>query len=139
LGSQDLQRGWSYSDGNNKQVVLSHLIRVTFPTEADTVEVFARRMADAGITEKRLVPVAVYAPHWAAHVEAVLGWNGLADAIWWIHAHTKDMSWRIDQDVRELWNAEVTERTPLSAQDLIDGAVDVDWFNRIYKALGAQR
>ena len=31
------------------------------------------------------------------------------------------------------------ERTPLSADDLVDGAVDVDWFRRAHAALGAER
>ncbi len=139
LGRQDLQRGWSFSNGLSKQAVLSHLIRVTLPAESDTLEAFAKQVSTARISEKRLLDLAVFAPHWAGHVEHVLGWKGLQDAIWWVHAHTKDAHWYVDHEVRELWTAEVTERTPLTAQDLIDGAVDVDWFWRVYKSLGPQR
>jgi len=36
-----------------------------------------------------------------------LGWKGLEDAIWWIHAHTKDSGWSIDSEIREDWEASV--------------------------------
>jgi hypothetical protein len=43
----------------------------------------------------------------------------------------------VAEDIRKSWAAEVTERTPLTAADLLDGAVDVAWFHRIYEHLGA--
>jgi HEAT repeat protein len=138
LGRGNLVRGWSY-DGWSKETVLSHLIRVTVPLEEDTVEEFARRVAEVKISDRRLIDMAVYAPQWACYIEHALGWEGLEEAVWWIHAHTKDSNWRVDQEVRELWSAEVAERTPLTAQDLIDGAVDVAWFHRVYETLGEER
>ena len=39
----------------------------------------------------------------------------------------------------ELWAAEVSERTALSADDLTEGAVDVRWFADVYAELGAER
>ena len=33
----------------------------------------------------------------------------------------------------------MAQRTPLDAEDLLDGAVDVAWFKRTYSALGAKR
>jgi Family of unknown function (DUF5724) len=55
----------------------------------------------------------------------------------WLHAHTKDQYWEVDEQIRELWFAQVSERTPLSRQDLFDGAVDVAWFQRMYAEVGA--
>lgn len=63
--------------------------------------------------------------------------KGLEEAVYWLHAHTKDAGWTVDAEVREVWNAEVTERTPLTGE-LLDGAVDVAWFARAYK-LGSER
>src|SRR5262249_48015689 len=80
--------------------------------------------------------LAAYAPQWARHVEAAIGKPGLAEAIWWIHAHTKDDQWSVEQEIREAWQAEVASRTPLDAKSLVDGAVDVGWFNRICEELG---
>src|SRR6185437_6477674 len=56
-----------------------------------------------------------------------------------IHAHTKDTNWSVDQALKEIWKGQVAERTPLSAQDLLDGAVDVAWFWRSHQGLGNER
>ena len=39
----------------------------------------------------------------------------------------------------ERWKAQVAQRTPLDAEDLVDDAVDVAWFNRTYSAMGKKR
>jgi len=69
----------------------------------------------------------------------VLGWPQFEEAVWWLHAHTKDNSWQIEQHLREVWQAEIGERTRLSSHDLLEGAVDTAWFGRIYPALGPER
>jgi Family of unknown function (DUF5724)/Domain of unknown function (DUF4132) len=79
----------------------------------------------------RLIDLAVYAPQWARYVEEATGISGLTDAAYWLHAHTKDSQWSVEQDIRELWFAEVSERTPLSREELVDGAVDIDWYRRV--------
>ena len=69
----------------------------------------------------------------------VLGWPGFEGAVWWIQAHTKDdRSWRL-REMKELWAAEVSERTPLPAADLTEGAVDVEWFRQVYGEIGPER
>lgn len=139
FGKETFARGYSYGYNQNKSAVFSHLIRATFPAEADTPEAFKSLMAEAKIPEPRLIETAVYAPQWAKHAEHALGWRGFAEAVWWLHAHTKDTGWSVNADVRESWTAEAAALTPLSAQTLLDGAVDVEWFHRVYKALGAKR
>ncbi|MDX6521564.1 MAG: hypothetical protein QOF08_2169, partial [Gaiellales bacterium] len=138
LGRDGFVRGWSY-DGEARSVVFSRLIRATSPREGDAPDLFAAAVASAGIADKRLIELAMFAPQWARHVERAVGWPGLASAIWWFHAHTKDTSWTVDQDVRAVWAAEVSERTPLASQDLMDGAVDVEWFGDVYAATGGER
>ena len=138
LGRQSFLRGWSY-DSRSKKAVLSHLIRATSPGPEDSVQELARQVAAAGIEEKRLVETAMYAPQWAEHIEAVVGWPALAEAVWWFHAHTKDNNWQVDQSIRAQWQAEVGERTPLTSQRLVDGAVDVAWFHRAYGIIGESR
>jgi hypothetical protein len=128
--------GWR-ADG--KAAIFSHLVRVSAPGEADTIDRFKQEMQQAGISEDRLVQLAFFAPHWARHIENALGWPGLEEGVWWVHAHTKDKGWRIEQELREAWNAEVRQRTALPAEDLVDGAVDVAWFNRVHVQLGKQR
>jgi hypothetical protein len=138
MGKEGFVRGWSY-DAVSKASVFSHLVRVTFPGDEDTRERFAREMRAARVPEKRQLELAMYAPQWAGHVEHALGWPALEEAVWWSHAHTKDTGWTVDQEVRETWTARTSERTAISAQSLLDGAVDVAWFGRVYQALGQQR
>jgi hypothetical protein len=137
LGQDKLVRG--YNSGLSKAAVFSHLMRISFPAPEDTPAAFSKQVAAAQIPTEKLIQFAFYAPQWANYVEHALDWTGFADAVWWIHAHTKDTSWSVDEDVRETWAAQISERTPLSTQSLIDGAVDVEWFLRVYKRLKQER
>jgi len=138
LGRRNFVRGWS-RDNQSMETVLSHLVRCCFPLAGETAADFIQQAKAANITEDRLVELAVYAPQWAEFVEQMLGWKPLTEAVWWIHAHTKGSDWTVDKEIRELWDADMNSRTSLSAEDLLEGAVDVAWFHRIYKALGAKR
>ena len=140
LGKDGFSRGHTYgASGTTRSAVFSHLARISFPAATDSAEDFARQVKEAQIDPKRLTELAVYAPQWAGFVQRALGWPEFAEAIWWLHAHTKDAQWSVDQEIRELWTAQSAERTPLPAQSLLDGAVDVAWFARIHAALGAER
>jgi hypothetical protein len=133
-----LVRGHTWNDPS-RPVTFSHLVRATYPRDNDTPAAFAAAAATARLPEKRLIDAAMYAPQWAAHIEQALGWPLFAEGVWWIHAHTKDRQWTVDDELRESWAAQVSARTPLSAEDLIDGAVDVEWFRRIHASLGPDR
>jgi hypothetical protein len=137
LGKTDIDRNHaSYSSsGQGRTETLSGLIRRTFPTDGETPELFASAVKQTGIPDKLLIQIAVFAPQWSSHIEAALGMPGLAEAVWWLHAHTKDQGWSIDQETRAAWTSETSRRTPLEASDLIEGAVDVAWFNRIHEQL----
>jgi hypothetical protein len=132
LGASKLTRGRAWSSGS-KDAVLSHLVRVSYPAPGDTPE------ALTGVEPHRLIELALYAPQWASLVEQSVGWPGLTDGVLWLHAHTKDKQWSVEKEVRESWEAMIAERTALSSADLLDGAVDIDWFHAGYTALGQQR
>ncbi|MEM7115800.1 MAG: DUF5724 domain-containing protein [Chloroflexota bacterium] len=135
LGSDKIKRGWRH--GQNREVVLGHLIQNSSP-DADAVT-FVREVGQLSLSEEVLLITAVYAPQWAHYIEAALGWPCFAEAVWWLHAHTKDSNWRVEKEVREKWTAEISRRTPLTGQELVDGAVDVAWFLRVYDGLGEER
>jgi len=137
LGSDPLIHRRTF-DELNRAAVLSHLIRVTFPSDSDTPEAFAERMRESSIPPRKWIELAVFAPQWARHVAHALGRPGLEEAIWWIHAHTKDRRWNVPAEIRDAWQAEIAERTPISAEDLLDGAVDVAWFQRAYHVAGPE-
>ncbi|ELS31283.1 MULTISPECIES: DUF4132 domain-containing protein [Pseudanabaena] len=134
LGKEQFIRGWSY-DHASKAAVFSHLIRVSFPLPTDTPELFAQQFTASGLTNRKAIELAVYAPQWARYVGHLLESPAFAEAVWWFHAHTKDSHWQVEQSIREGWSAQVGEHTPLTSQDLVDGAVDVAWFWRAYRAM----
>ena len=138
LSKRNFVRGW-LRDNESLETVMSHLTRSCFPAAGETAEDFGRLTKEAKISEDRLVELAVYAPQWAQFVETALGWPALTEAVWWIHAHTKGDDWSVDKEIRELWEADMNSRTSLSAADLVEGGVDVQWFHRIYQALGVKR
>lgn len=148
LGRGCLQRGRAWSgwpsggwqdESLGREVVVSHLIRVSHPAVDDTAQTVRAAAAAERVPDGRLVELAVFAPQWAALVEGALDWPGLADAVWWFHAHTKDQQWTVPEEVRETWAALSAERTPLTAADLLAGAVDVAWFWRCHRTLGPAR
>ncbi len=136
LGKNPLRRGYG---GESRDVTFSHLIRVSFPGVEDTAASFASRVSALGLSETRLLDLAMFAPQWAALVAETLGWKGLHGAVLWLHAHTRDSSWSVPQEVREAWEAEIGERTPLTGTELLEGAVDVAWFRRVYADLKQER
>lgn len=129
------------TSGDSRRHRLSRIIRVCFPTGADRRPdgPFATAARRAALPEQRLVELAVFAPHWASCVEATLGWPGLASSVWWLHAHTRDDSWNMFAELKRLGGAELHERTPLTSNQLEEGNVDVEWFQRAHAELGDVR
>lgn len=140
MGKDKLRRGgfWWYHEQPTRPASLSRLISVTVPGENDTPEAFEKIYKKHNITTARLLEIAIYAPQWARHAEHALAMPGLEDAAWWIHAHTKQSDSFRDEEFREIWNAQIHERTSLTGDDLLDGAVDVAWFHETYKTLGTK-
>jgi hypothetical protein len=139
LGRLSLVRGAIYRD-TSKAGSLSQIIRNSRPGPDDTPEAFARAARQAGLTERRLVELALYQPDWASHVQHAIDWPALEDAVLWLRAHTKDPrnEYRPD-DAREAWESRVSELTPIPRESLADGAVDRSWFDRCHKAMGPKR
>lgn len=137
LGDTGFERGYLF--GESRSAVFSHLIRNSYPVEADRIADFVEQARVNQIQEKRLIELAIYAPQWAAFVQQATGWDYLTDAVWWLYAHTKDRQWTVETNIREEWAVRISEYTPLSADDLMDGAVDVAWFQRVYAEIGEGR
>lgn len=134
LGDAGFERG--YMHGQSRSGVFSHLIRNSYPRESDTLDDFVQQVDSQRVPEKRLIELAVYAPQWAGFVQHATGWNHLTETVWWLYAHTKDRQWTVEQQIRAEWATWIAEYTPLSANDLLDGAVDVAWFQRVYAEIG---
>jgi len=138
LGDSGFDRGYGFGRHSDRSRVLSHLIRNSYPVEGDRVEDFAEQVRIDQIPERTLIDLAVYAPQWVDFIQHAIGWDHLNDAVWWLYAHTKDRQWTADE-MRDEWAARISERTPLTAGDLMDGAVDVAWFRKMYNEISEGR
>jgi hypothetical protein len=138
FGKSAFTRQAAYLVNYGKEHVLTHLVRVSYPREADTPEDFAAKVQAAGLTPQRLIELAFLAPQWVRHVEAALGWPSSAEGVWWFIAHTREQVGEDEEDEGR-WKTLLAERTALTPEELAVGAVDVAWFHRAYAALGADR
>jgi hypothetical protein len=147
--------------GYSKPAVLSALVRVTFPTEADTPEEFSGRMHQAvkagDFPEDRLIELVFQAPQWVQHVAHYYGWPGFQEGVWWFLAHMSafvgdlgdidvgselaPQEEQADNGKKELspWQKIIQQRTPLTDDERRQGAIDMAWFRRVYQELGDKR
>ncbi|CAM1371662.1 DUF4132 domain-containing protein [Tenacibaculum xiamenense] len=131
LGKDKLETGYSYGS-MSKRSMMSQLLSNTVPSSDDTQEEFDTKVKVAKFTEKRLIEVAMYAPQWQRLVQSHLDWEGLESAIWWLHAHSS-------QYLNAQKETEIARYSSIPIEEFNQGAVDVDWFNSIYKVLGKSR
>ena len=132
LGKETLDRSSYYWGGNDtKKSVLSHLLKACYPTEKDNSKELAKKLKGTDITEQRLIEVAMYSSQWIEIIEGYLGWKGLASGCYYFQAHMSD----IDRNKEGLF----AKYTPISIEDLKEGAFDIDWFKSAYKELGEKK
>jgi hypothetical protein len=159
LGKKTFARN-TYGEG--KLETFTHLISVTYPTEADTPEAFKVRARKANLSQDRLLALAFLAPQWLPHIQHTIGWEGLTEGVYWFLAHmsggrpgirthggSDDFDDFDDFDDEETptqaeahvdpWTRAIRERTPLSDEERREGGVDVTWFGRAYEPLGWKR
>jgi Family of unknown function (DUF5724)/Domain of unknown function (DUF4132) len=133
LETSGLKRTSGWGD-KGKGATISHLMQYSFPNLGETPVEFARQVRAAKISEEKLIQLAFFAPQWVNYIQHSIDLPGFADGVWWIQAHTKDSS--VPADARDVYIAQIGERTPLSEDSLRDGAVDVEWFQHAYATLG---
>lgn len=140
IGQDNISRGggYYYNDQTPRLVVFSDLLKAVYPSQTDSQTDFDKAVKTAKILEQRLLELGLFAPQWTQFVAKNIGWKGLAEAMYWLRAHTKDGGFSNDSEL-EGWKLEMAQLTPLLTQELVDGAVDVAWFNQAYKDLGDKR
>lgn len=133
LGKDTLGRNayysWYGSSNVTKKEVLSHLLKYCYPAKEDTAAALAAALAGTDIKEQRLVEAAMYAPQWIGLIGEYLGWSGLQSGCYYFMAH---MNERFDDQKMAM----IARYTPLSAEELQDGAFDIGWFREAYGLLG---
>lgn len=127
--SRDAYYSWYYRSGNGKKEVLSRLLKACYPAEGDDGQRLKEALKGTSIKADRLVEVAMYAPQWIDVIQDYLGWKGLKSGCYYFMAH---MNERFDDQKK----AVIARYTPLEAEELQDGAFDIDWFRECYELLG---
>ena len=130
LGKDPLQRGYSYFSSNSeRRSVLSHLLKICMPKPDEEAKDLKAALKGTDITKKRLVELAMYAQQWIPMIEEYLGLPGFASACYYFMAHTSE---RFDEQV----TSTIAKYTPLSPEELGDGAFDIHWFFEAYEHVG---
>lgn len=125
LDHEDIKR---MDTGDDRISIFTNIIRRSYPMKED----HADQLKQEGITEARLVEVAMLAPQWMDIIQDVLQWDGFKEACFYFIAHMK--SYDIQQK-----KAEIVHYTDLEPEELNDGAFDVSWCKRIYEQVGEKR
>ena len=120
---------WYSSSAYTKKEVLSRLLKSCYPAKEDTGERLGQALRNTSIKTERLIEVAMYAPQWIDVIQEYLGWQGLKSGCYYFMAH---MNERFDDQKMAM----IAKYTPLSAEELQDGAFDIDWFTEAYETLG---
>lgn len=128
LGKEPLKRGYGMY-GTDRQTVLCHLLKVSYPNEQETGEDLKRALKGTSITRKRLVEAAMYAPQWIKVIQECLEIPAFVSGCYYFMAHTSE--WLSDQRM-----AIVAKYTPLTREELSGGAFDIRWFFEAYEGLG---
>ncbi len=134
LGKDPLDRnsyyGWYYGAPKmTRREVLSGLLKACYPASSETGADLRAAVKGARIKEERFVEVAMYAPQWVDLIQEYLGWAGLKSGCYYFMAH---MNERFDDQKK----AVIARYTPLTPEELQDGAFDVSWFEEAYELLG---
>ncbi len=132
LGKETFVRGYIYGSQSSKKETLSHLISVCVPNEGDTAEKLRELVSGTDITEKRLIEAAMYSPEWLNITADYLGWEGFKSGCCYFMAH-------MNESYSDKITALIAKYTPISVEDLQNGAFDIKWFKDAYATLGEKR
>jgi len=130
LGKDTLLRSFfSTPQGFGRTESLCTMLGVCIPTANDTAENLRKLMKQHKISEKRMIEAALYAPEWIDLVGEALNLPGFRSAAYYFISHMNEEA----DDVRK---ARIARFTPLSIEELQNGAFDIDWFRSAYAEVG---
>lgn len=132
LGRDTLERSGGYYTEMSKRSSLSHLLSVCVPREGDNAEKLRVLIKGTDITDKRLVEAALYSNSWIPVVGEYLGWEGFESACYYFISH---MNERFSDQQKALF----AKYTPITTEELNDGAFDIDWFRETLDTIGEKR
>lgn len=132
FGKEKLNRSQYYGYGSgevSRQESFSHLIKTCYPLPTDTAEGLKKLLEKNKVSEQRLIEVAMYAPQWLDICEEYLGYPGFKTGCYYFMAH-------MNEHFDDRKKAVIAKYTPLTVEELNQGAFDVNWFEEAYRLLG---
>lgn len=134
LGKDTLDRSGYFSSygGVSKKQSLSYLLGICAPDPDDNAEKLKELIKQTDVTENRIVEAALFSTAWLDIAQEYLGWDGFKSACYYFIAHTSEIP-------DEKTKAVIAKYTPISAEDLAEGAFDIDWFREALNTIGEER
>lgn len=129
IGKDNFDRGYSYGRDVDKKYTFSHILKKCRPAEEELYEEFAKQLKASKMEKKRLVEVSCYATQWADWLGDYMKIPSLEEAVWWFLAHTTDY---MDAEKETI----LSRYSNVPRNDFKKGAIDIDWFKRVYDNLG---
>ncbi len=111
--------------------IFSEMLQKTIPKEDERYEDFQSAIKPLKISKNRWIEIAMYLPKWSDWIGKYIKLEALKDAIWWFRAHGSESYYLSDED-----KATIAKYSAISIQDFERGALDIDWFNRVYPQIG---
>ncbi|HLO98560.1 MAG TPA: DUF5724 domain-containing protein, partial [Fimbriimonas sp.] len=128
--STDLSRATAFRESGKEQC-FAVLLRNATPPTSDNRADYVKELRALKLKPKLLLQLGMLAPQLGNVIEEILQMDGLEDAIWWMHAHTKDNEWDTSKLLRSFWNGNISERTALTPGDLEIGSCDSVWYHTV--------
>ncbi|MBR4984532.1 MAG: DUF4132 domain-containing protein [Proteobacteria bacterium] len=132
----DREAYYRYHHSNSKRFCLSKLIMVSQPSPGEDENSLKDCLKDIQVSPQRLVDVAMFNPTWAPIIERYLGWEGLTSGVYYFTAHVGELFSDHYHGRAERKKAIFARYTPISYEDLQQGAMALHWFKEAYDKLG---
>ncbi|MDR2270891.1 MAG: DUF4132 domain-containing protein [Sphingobacterium sp.] len=129
MGKDNFSRGYGYATNVSKKYTFSHILKKSAPGEDEGYGEFAALLKKNKIEKKRLIEVSCYATQWANWLGDYMRIPSLEEAVWWFLAHTTDY---MDAEKETI----LSRYSNIPRNDFQKGAIDIDWFHRVYSNLG---
>lgn len=115
----------------NKDSIFSYLLSICKPKKDETAKDLKTYLKDKSISNTRLIEACMFSPSWIPLVDKILKWKGFVSGCYYFLAHMRYADKKLATTFAKY--------TPISIEDLRDGAFDLDWFKSCYKQLGKER
>lgn len=132
----DREAHYKFHTPSDKRFSFTKLVMVSEPVPGEDENTLRECLRNANISEQRLADVTMINNKWAPIIEKCLGWSGLTSGVYYFTAHMGELFGDKFNGNVERKKAIFAKYTPISFEDLQQGAMDIKWFKETYNKLG---